>query len=145
MIFKNQSNYYVIVFIDLVDDYCLAFCIDDYLNSDLPEKFTYSKIKLEDKRTSKFFLNSNNKTGLKYFFSEDGIDSILYSGRKNFINDKLRLLLEFKNPTIIEFPSIISEYWVTCKSCFDSWEEIGYKSFEMCQCPNCKKIYLNPF
>jgi hypothetical protein len=57
---------------------------------------------------------------------------------------KKLLYLEYRDVSIDRMAEIIQENWVQCPVCTEAWE-LENPNFEMCQCPQCHTVLLNPY
>lgn len=54
------------------------------------------------------------------------------------------LYLEYKHPDIKQSAILIQDNWVQCPICTEVWTP-SYTLLEMCKCPNCHTVSLNPY
>jgi len=121
--------------------------------------FSYPSILFEviDNRLSKMFCFGSIETGnnkivpfisFKEWVNDKKFYSGLIDGEEPYVtifNKYINLLeLEYKFPEIHRAAVKISDNWVQCPECTEAWE-LENQIFEMCVCPKCKTILLNPY
>jgi hypothetical protein len=117
--------------------------------------------KVVDNRLSSFFVLG--ESGMK--FSKNGeVKNLPFISFPEWVNDinffdrlfegdkeaqkvfnkyRTLLYLEYRHLDIDTKAIIIQDSWVQCPVCTDAWE-LGNPNFEMCQCPKCNTVLLNP-
>jgi hypothetical protein len=61
-----------------------------------------------------------------------------------FNNYKRLFYLEYSHINVSERAILIQDNWVQCSVCTEAWE-LTNPNFEMCRCPKCSTVFLNPY
>lgn len=109
-----------------------------------------------DNRLSRFFTLGNiaignNKVVPFISFREWVMDQRFYEklvngdveARAIFDRYKELMFLEYKHPDVNELAINLNNNWIQCSVCAEP-SELDHPDFEMCKCPKCNTVLINP-